>query len=195
VEQECRTGRQDSGVLVLGLRAGVTRARTSATTPAQGIELRAHPTERMNDSTTLGSDGRRLFSVAQIQHVLRTEFGRSQRYKYPVSVIVLAIDQLGAVRDRVGYDAKEAIVEGVLGLLFASTRSSDYLGRTPDDRLIAVIPHTDERITLSIGATSSRESEALFHDVLYAAAEAAQSDATAAGGDRFVARPPVQPGI
>jgi len=173
----------------------------------------------MNDSTTrAAADGRRLFSVAQIQHVLRTEFGRSQRYKYPVSVIVLAIDQLGAVRDRAGYDAKEAIVEGVLGLLFASTRSSDYLGRTPDDRLIAVIPHTDEagvctlaerlvaearalvvggaqseRITLSIGSTSSRDGEPLFHDVLWTAAEAAQSEATTAGGDRFVARPPVQP--
>lgn len=173
----------------------------------------------MNDSTTrAAADGRRLFSVAQIQHVLRTEFGRSQRYKYPVSVIVLSIDQLGAVRDRAGYDAKEAIVEGVLGLLFASTRSSDYLGRTPDDRLIAVIPHTDdvgvrtlgerlvveartlvvdaassERITLSIGSTSSRDGEPLFHDVLWTAAEAAQSDATTAGGDRFIARPPVQP--
>lgn len=171
------------------------------------------------ETPTRSADGRRLFSVAQIQHVLRTEFGRAQRYKYPLAVIVVAIDQLGPVRDRHGYEAKEAVVEGVVQLLFASTRSSDYLGRTPDDRLMAVVPHTDEagarmlaerliagarelavpvapgeRFTLSIGATSSRDGEPLFHDVLLSAAEAALSDAAAAGGGRFVALPPVPPG-
>ncbi len=170
------------------------------------------------ESTTRTPDGRSLFSVAQIQHVLRTEFGRSQRYKYPLAVLVLAVDQLGAVRDRRGYDAKEAIVDGVAKLLFESTRSSDFLGRTPDDRLMAVVPHTDEAgarmlaerlltgaraltvasasgetFTLSVGATCSRDGEPLFHDVLLTAAEAALADATAAGGDRFVARPPVPP--
>lgn len=170
------------------------------------------------ETTTRSADGRRLFSVAQIQHVLRTEFGRGQRYKYPLAVLVLAVDQLGPVRDRLGYEAKEAVLEGVVNLLFASTRSSDYLGRTPDDRLMAVVPHTDEagartlaerlidgtralavaaaggeRFTLSVGATTSREGEPLFHDVLLSAAEAAQSDAASAGGDRYVARPPIPP--
>ncbi len=170
------------------------------------------------DSSTSTSDGRSLFSVAQIQHVLRTEFGRSQRYKYPLAVIVIAIDQLGAVRDRHGYDAKEAVVDGVAKLLFDSTRSSDFLGRTPDDRLMAVVPHTGEAgartladrllqgtrdlavaaasgesFTLSVGATCSQGGEPLFHDVLLTAAEAAQADAVAAGGDRFVARPPEPP--
>jgi diguanylate cyclase (GGDEF)-like protein len=159
-----------------------------------------------------------LFSVAQIQHVLRTEFGRSQRYKYPLAVFVIAVDQLGAVRDRHGYDAKEAIVEAVVKLLFESTRSSDFLGRTPDDRLMAVVPHTDEAgaqrlaerllagardlivgdaagesFTLSVGATCSRDGEPLFHDVLWSAAEAAQADATQSGGNRFVSRPPEPP--
>lgn len=170
------------------------------------------------ETSTRSADGRRLFSVAQIQHVLRTEFGRGQRYKYPLAVLVVSVDQLGAVRDRLGYEAKEAALDGIVKLLFASTRSSDYLGRTPDDRLMAVVPHTDEagartlaerliadtralvvaeaageRFTLSIGATCSREGEPLFHDVLLAAAEAAQADAVAAGGDRFLAVPPVPP--
>ncbi|MBL8863354.1 MAG: diguanylate cyclase [Planctomycetes bacterium] len=173
----------------------------------------------MNDSSTRAADGRRLFSVAQIQHVLRTEFGRGQRYRYPLSVLVLSVDQLGAVRDRLGYDAKESVVDGIVRLLAESTRSSDFLGRTPDDRLVAVVPHTDaagarllgdrlvtgaralaapgapgERFTISIGATSTADGEPLFHDVLLTAAEAAQAEAVAQGGDRFVARPPVPPG-
>ena len=57
--------------------------------------------------------GRSLFSVAQIQHVLRIEFGRAQRYRYPLVCLVLSIDQLGALRDRHGYDAKEALFEAI----------------------------------------------------------------------------------
>jgi diguanylate cyclase (GGDEF)-like protein len=172
----------------------------------------------MNDPTTRAADGRRLFSVAQIQHVLRTEFGRSQRYQYPLSVVVVSVDQLGAVRDRLGYEVKESVVDAVVRLLADSTRSSDFLGRTPDDRLLAVVPHTDasgarmlaerlvagarglavadargERFTLSIGATSTGQGEPLFHDVLLTAAEAAQAEAAALGGDRLVARPPLPP--
>jgi hypothetical protein len=61
------------------------------------------------------------------------------------------------------------------------------------------VPHTDvhgapgESFTLSIGATSTADGEPLFHDVLYTAAEAAQAEASAGGGDRYVARPPVPP--
>lgn len=165
----------------------------------------------MNDDRTRAPEGRSLFSVSQIQHVLRVEFGRAQRYRYPLSVVVVAIDQLGALRDRRGFEAKESVIESVVRLLSEVTRTSDYLGRTPDDRLLAVVPHTDEagvralserlltgargllvpeadgeRLTLSIGATTTREGDPLFHDVLMVAAEAAQAEAAAAGGDRLV---------
>jgi diguanylate cyclase (GGDEF)-like protein len=177
----------------------------------------------MNDERTRASEGRSLFSVSQIQHMLRVEFGRAQRYRYPLSVVVVAIDQLGAVRDRRGFEAKESVVEKVVRLLSEVTRTSDYLGRTPDDRLLAVVPHTDEaglrsltqrllagarlldvnesggesggeRLTLSIGATSTSSGDPLFHDVLMVAAETAQSEAAAAGGDSSVIRPPTAAG-
>jgi diguanylate cyclase (GGDEF)-like protein len=169
----------------------------------------------MNDDRPRAPEGRSLFSVSQIQHVLRVEFGRAQRYRYPLSVVVVAIDQLGAVRDRRGFEAKESVIESVVRLLSEVTRTSDYLGRTPDDRLLAVVPHTDaagmrslaerllsgartlavpdaagERLTLSIGATTTSAGDPLFHDVLLVAAEAAQAEAAAAGGDRMVVHPP-----
>jgi diguanylate cyclase (GGDEF)-like protein len=162
---------------------------------------------------------RGLFSVAQIQHVLRVEFGRAQRYRYPLVCLLVGVDQLGSLRDRFGYEIKEEALGAVVSLLQKSTRSSDFLGRTADDRLMAVIPHTPiagarslaERlrravsgieiaraqgampITLSLGLSSNQAEGLLYFDALLAAAEAALADASAAGGDRLCERSPRSP--
>jgi len=157
---------------------------------------------------------RGLHSVAQIHHLLRVEFGRSQRHRYPLACLVIAVDRLESLRDRHGYEAKEGVLDAVVDLLHRSTRASDYLGRTADDRLLAVVPHTDAhgarilarrlvdgsrsvprerlpdsfQVTLSVGVAASGLDTIAFHDTLLTAAEAALSDAIAAGGDRFAER-------
>ena len=82
-----------------------------------------------------------LFSLAQIQHLMRVEFNRAQRYGYAISCLMIAVDRLGHLRDMYGYDSKEEIVDTMIRLLKTETRSSDFLGRMADDRLLAVIPH------------------------------------------------------
>jgi diguanylate cyclase (GGDEF)-like protein len=176
----------------------------------------------MPDSHATKKHGDRgLFSVAQIQHVLRVEFARSQRYGYPMSCMLIAVDQLGSVRDRSGYEAKEEIMDAVVDLLKHSTRDSDFLGRTADDRLMAVIPHTNAEgahvlgvrlvegvrarefphvvegsapITLSIGIAVHERSSAMFFDSLLETAEAALAEAIGAGGDRCIERDADAPG-
>ena len=153
-----------------------------------------------------------LFSLAQIQHLMRVEFNRAQRYGYAISAMLIAIDRLGHLRDLYGYEAKEEILEGAVGLLKEQTRSSDFLGRMADDRLLAVVPHTDaegcrvlaERlltgarelqfenedrllsITFSIGASSEQGGKGLFFDAMLEASENGLYDAQGAGGDRLV---------
>jgi diguanylate cyclase (GGDEF)-like protein len=110
------------------------------------------------DTRTRGrEDGRGLYSVAQIQHVLRVEFTRAQRYHYPIVCLMIAIDQLGALRDKHGYEAKESVFEAVVVMLEDATRGSDFLGRTADDRLLAVLPHTDIEGARSLAARLFRE--------------------------------------
>ncbi|MBL8858280.1 MAG: diguanylate cyclase [Planctomycetes bacterium] len=158
------------------------------------------------------AESRELYSVAQIQHVMRVEFGRAQRYRYPLVCAMVSIDTLGAVRDAHGYDAKEAVFHAVVKLLENATRGSDFIGRTADDRLLAVLPHTDGKglrlmserllkearalklegelrrtqVTLSIGAVSNEHEGLVYHDAMYSATENALSDAIAAGGGRLV---------
>lgn len=162
----------------------------------------------MNDSHA--SDDGTLFSLAQIQHLMRVEFNRAQRYGYPIGCMMVSIDRLGYLRDLYGYSVKEVILERVIELLKTETRSSDFLGRLPDDRLLAVVPHTGadglkvlcERllrgarvlefqagdrtlgVTLSIGFSYSQGDDTMFFDALLEAADDALADAQAQGGDR-----------
>lgn len=157
-----------------------------------------------------------LFSLAQIMHLMRVEFGRAQRYGYPLSCLELAIDRLAELRDLYGYDAKEAILDEVVRLARKSVRQCDFLGRLADDRLLFVVPHTDAtgartladrlltgvrelkfesdgrrlRISASLGLTCTRGTETMFFDALLGACEGALTEAQRAGGDRMVERDP-----
>jgi diguanylate cyclase (GGDEF)-like protein len=162
------------------------------------------------------AEERGLYSVAQIQHLLRIEFARAQRYAYPLSCMLLAVDQLDTLRDVHGYEFKEAVLERLVDLLKRATRSSDFLGRTADDRLSLLLPHTPPqgaralagrliensgvlsselggnvaRVSVSIGLCSLEGEELLFHDALYREAELALEEAVAAGGGRLQVRRP-----
>jgi len=155
---------------------------------------------------------RSLFTLAQIQHLMRVEFNRAQRYQYAIAFMLLAVDRLGSLRDLYGYDAKEEILDGIVGMMKGETRASDFLGRLADDRLILVLPHTDGegcstlasrmldktnmldfesdgrsiRVSLSIGVAFESEGEGLFFDGMLDSAETALGDAIAAGGSRFI---------
>ena len=158
------------------------------------------------------ADGGGLFSVTQIRHLMRVEFSRAQRYDYALTCLLIAVDRLGHLRDLYGYDAKEAILDDLVGLLEEETRSCDFLGRLVDDRLMAVLPHTDVdgaritadrllkgarslpfeadgrpiRVSISIGGSCFEKENTLFFDALVEASEAALLDAADAGGDRYI---------
>jgi diguanylate cyclase (GGDEF)-like protein len=162
-------------------------------------------------STSGAPHGDGLFSLTQIRHLMRIEFGRAQRYTYPITCMIVEVDRLGYLRDLYGYDLKEAVLEDVIGILRAHTRSCDYLGRQVDDRLMAVMPHTDRaggacaaqrlveevrglhfevdgrtlQVTVTIGIACFEDNNTLFFDQLVECAEAAASQASAAGGDRY----------
>ena len=156
-----------------------------------------------------------VLSLAQIQHLMRVEFSRAQRYGYPIVCLVLSIDQLGDVRDRLGYDVKEEVLEEFTLLLHEQTRGSDFLGRLPDDRFMIVVPHSppdqvdvlaqrlvvgtremrlpqlgEDGLTLSIGGSWMTNGETLFFDDLLQTAQRCLADASGKGGDRVQMQAP-----
>jgi diguanylate cyclase (GGDEF)-like protein len=160
--------------------------------------------------------GAGVFSLSQIRHLMRVEFGRAQRYGYPLSCLVIGVDRLDSLRDLYGYEFRESVLEAVIELLQEETRTCDYLGRLMDDRLMAILPHTTAEgaqasarriltaarrltfqpqgarigVSLSIGLSHYEDDNTLFFDSLVEAAEGALLEAAKSGGDRFVHRVP-----
>ncbi len=147
---------------------------------------------------------------------MRVEFGRAQRYGYPVSCLVIGVDRLDQLRDAHGYAFREEVLDHVIDVLQEETRTCDYLGRLMDDRLMAILPHTTAQgaegaarrllaaarrltfkpggspmhPTLSIGISHFENDNTLFFDSLVESAEAALAEAQRSGGDRLLHRAP-----
>ena len=190
----------------------MTRGLESATNPVNAIETNIRmsfpPVERHDSEPG-------LFSLTQMQHLMRVEFARSQRYGYALGCLTIVIDRLGSLRDLYGFDSKENIVQEVVAVMRRETRSSDYVGRTPDDKLLCIVPHTPAeglarmgerildsvrglefasdgrtyKITVSIGASSAEPGATLFFDALLEGSQEALDAALEAGGDRYIDHP------
>lgn len=163
-------------------------------------------------SVRFSDSGQGLFSPADMERLMRAEFDRAQRYKYPLVSALISVDRLGQLQDLYGYESKDEILRAVVGVLKAATRESDYLGHLQSDRLMAVFPHTapetagllarriltgakklrfdrDGRslcISLSIGLAHNRHAGELSFDTLVRVAEEGLAVAEAGGGDRFI---------
>src|SRR5690242_6620182 len=82
-----------------------------------------------------------LFSPQDVRRLMRIEFERAQRYKYPLACLLIAVDRLERLSDLHGLETKETILRSLTELLRAETRASDLLGVLVDDRLLVMIPH------------------------------------------------------
>ncbi len=153
------------------------------------------------------------FSQAQILHLMKTEFARARRYSYPVSVVLLGVDRLGALVDMHGSQLREVVRKELGKMVQEKTRGADHLGLVSDERYLVVMPHTDEEqatlvatrilkafkqlevkignselaLTLSIGVASCEDRDTLFFDTMLSRAEVAQGAAADSGGDALVA--------
>ncbi|MDX1756611.1 MAG: sensor domain-containing diguanylate cyclase [Marinobacter sp.] len=83
-----------------------------------------------------------LFNRQKMFEVLSYEAVRAKRYRTKFSVILLDIDGLGQINDQYGYDTGDQVISSVAGLLAASVRSSDVVGRLAGDRYMVLLLET-----------------------------------------------------
>ena len=157
-------------------------------------------------------NGRGLFTRDEIRSLMQIEFERAARYSYPIACMLIQVDHLAQIQTVHGFESKEEVLFSVIDLVKGATRAGDLLGYIVDDRLMAVVPHTQPdaakhlserllkgarnlgfavdgrtiRITLSIGLSHNQDPGAKSFATLERVAEEGVSVADAAGGDRCV---------
>jgi diguanylate cyclase (GGDEF)-like protein len=158
-----------------------------------------------------GSD-KDLFAPEEIRTLMRVEFERAQRYRYPVVLLTITVDRLAQLADLYGAEVKAEILDALVHRLRASSRSSDFLACTWDDVVLVVVPHSQPegtaalarrvlkearnlrldcdgrsmRVTVSVGGAHNHRHEDVAFETMLEVAMAGNEVAQRAGGDRYV---------
>lgn len=89
-----------------------------------------------DDLTGLASHGR-------FQEALTSEMEQVRRYRYPVGLIMLDIDNFKSVNDAYGHLQGDLVLRDLADALRETTRDVDVAARYGGEELALVLPHTD----------------------------------------------------
>jgi diguanylate cyclase (GGDEF)-like protein len=142
---------------------------------------------------------------------LRIELAEAARYRHPIAVVLLDIDDFAEINRLHGTQAGDDVLAEVALRMRLRVRAADALGRLGSDQFLAILPHTDEagaatfadalrrrlaarevavgagqlRITVCAGVAVMHAGEEPGSDALLGRAEAALERAKRGGGDRI----------
>jgi diguanylate cyclase len=92
---------------------------------------------------------------------LKEEINRAKRINYPLSIIIVDIDDFKQINDRYGHPTGDSIIRKIAFIIQEQTRSTDIVGRYGGEEFIIILPDThlsaamqlSERIRQSIIST------------------------------------------
>jgi len=148
---------------------------------------------------------------------LREEWERSERYRFPLSIVMLDLDDFKKVNDTVGHPAGDKVLREFAMLVSGGARGTDLAARYGGEEFAMILPHTDRerakrvaervraavadfsflepehplRVTVSAGVATFASSPAIATaEHLVAAADRALYAAKKAGKNRVVVHEP-----
>lgn len=84
------------------------------------------------------------YNIRYFYHRIKEEFSRAQRYKLPLSCLMLDIDLFKRVNDKYGHRVGDIVLREFAQLLKKHTRKSDVLARYGGEEFIMLLPQTSE---------------------------------------------------
>ena len=74
---------------------------------------------------------------------LREEWERSERYKLPLSLVMLDLDDFKRVNDSVGHPSGDRVLREFAVLVSGGARGTDLAARYGGEEFAMILPHTD----------------------------------------------------
>jgi diguanylate cyclase (GGDEF)-like protein len=107
-------------------------------------QLPAPPPAEPDDAVArrLGLEGPGSPDFDFLKRLLLMEVKRSRRYRYPIALLLLELDQLAERTEHLGAAQRTTVLAEMLGLLSGGVRDIDVIVPTTEGKFVAFLPHT-----------------------------------------------------
>ena len=103
-----------------------------------------------------------LYNHREFQRQLQVELERAQRYKHPLSLLMLDIDHFKNFNDKYGHQAGDDVLRALADQMRQEVRAVDYVARYGGEEFVIILPEmaasealtVAERLRKSIAAST-----------------------------------------
>ena len=82
-----------------------------------------------------------LYNHSYLHDRIVHEFSRASRYKYPISCLLIDIDNFKNINEKFGHRTGEEVLKECAALLFENSRLSDFVARYGGEEFAVILPH------------------------------------------------------
>lgn len=101
-----------------------------------------------------------VYNYRHLHHQLSVEFKRAERQQDTIACLLLDIDGLQAINDRLGQNAGDSAIRGVADLIRRCVRETDVVARFGGDEFVIILPSTHFAGSLTAAERLLRDGQA-----------------------------------
>jgi diguanylate cyclase (GGDEF)-like protein len=102
-----------------------------------------HQINRNVEETALIDRLTGLYDKSYFFSKLKEEFQHAQKFKTPISIIILDVDSFGRVNDTYGHDVGDYVLMKMANVILTNSRAADIVGRLEGANFAVILPGVD----------------------------------------------------
>lgn len=117
----------------------------------QKLHDQLQKTARHLKELAIRDDMTRLFNHRHFNDVLNQEVKKSNRYKRPLGLVMVALNDFTSINETCGHHEGDRLLARAAGIISSTVRDVDITARYGDNEFAVILPETDEAASLKAG--------------------------------------------